>query len=236
MTGAQQGPCKSKGGNVVMMEAGAALLTGLAAGFVAGRRVRAQCPESAENAGEAAVRRLLIRTLNDPAYHLLNNITIPVDDGTTQIDHILLSRYGVFVIETKHYSGWIFAHPTGRTWTQVKYRYKSKFQNPLRQNYKHVRVVKSLLHFIPPEHIHSLVVFTGDGVFKTERPAGVVQLTELEAAIRWRNQPIMDENRLQFCIGRIEFYRFYISGVTDAEHQAYLNRKYGDPLAGVGQG
>jgi hypothetical protein len=78
-------------------------------------------------------------------------------------------------------------------------------------------------------------VFTGAGVFKTARPAGVVQLTELEAAIRWRNQPIMDENRLQFCIGRIEFYRFYISGITDAEHQAYLNRKYGDPLARVEQ-
>lgn len=222
---------------MVMMEAGAALLTGLAAGFVAGRRFRAQCPESAENAGEVAVRRLLIQAFNDPAYYLLNNITIPVDDdGTTQIDHILLSRYGVFVIETKHYSGWIFANPTGRTWTQVRYRFKSKFQNPLRQNYKHVQVVKSLLHFIPHEHIHSLVVFTGDGVFKTARPAGVVQLTELEATIRWRNQPIMDENRLQFCIGRIEFYRFYISGVTDAEHQAYLNRKYGDPLAGAGQG
>jgi len=87
-----------------------------------------------------------------------------------------------------------------------------------------------------PGYAGSLVVFTGDGVFKTERPPGVVQLTELEAAIRWRNQPIMDENRLQFCIGRIEFYRFYISGVTDAEHQAYLNRKYGDPLAGVEQG
>jgi hypothetical protein len=41
----------------------------------------------------------------------------------------------------------------------------------------------------------------------------------------------MVESSLQFCIGRIEFYRFYISGVTDAEHQAYLNRKFGDPLA-----
>lgn len=42
-----------------------------------------------------------------------------MDDGTTQVDHILVSRFGVFVIETKDFSGWIFASATDRTWTQV---------------------------------------------------------------------------------------------------------------------
>jgi hypothetical protein len=75
------------------------------------------------------------------------------------------------------------------------------------------------------------VVFTGDAMFKTEKPQGVLHLAELADHIRQYRQEIMQESSLQFCIGRIEFYRFYISGVTDAEHQAYLNQKFGDPLA-----
>lgn len=209
----------------------AGFLLGGALGYGLGLFAGKRCCKAEENQGEAAVRRLLVQTFDDPAYHLLNNVTVPAQDGTTQIDHILLSRYGIFVIETKHYSGWIFGDAKARYWTQVLFKVKSKFQNPLRQNHKHVQVVKELLHFIPPEHIHSLVVFTGSAVFKTERPAGVVGLAELADHIRRHDQAIMDENRLQFCIGRIEFYRFYISSVTDAEHQAYLNRKFGDPLA-----
>jgi hypothetical protein len=206
-------------------------LIGMVIGYAFRRGQVGRTAEAPENSGEAAVRRTLIRAFNDPAYHLLNNITIPVDDGTTQIDHNLLSRHGIFVIETKHYSGWIFANPRAATWTQVKFRRKSRFQNPIRQNYKHLQVIKSILHFIPPEHIHSLVVFTGDATFKTEIPQGVLLLAELGDHIRQHQQEIMVESSLQFCIGRIEFYRFYISGVTDAEHQAYLNRKFGDPLA-----
>jgi hypothetical protein len=219
------------------------LLVAALAGYAGGRWHALVRPGAAsarnsdvKNAGEAAVRRLLLTEFNDPAYHLLNNITIPVDDGTTQIDHILVSRYGVFVIETKHYSGWIFGNAKSSTWTRVKFRAKSKFQNPLHQNYKHLQVVKGLLHFVPAEHIHSLVVFTGDAIFKTERPPGVVHLDGLPGAIRQHEEVIMEENTLQFCLGRIEFYRFYISGVTDAEHQAYLNRKFGDPMeSGVQQ-
>jgi len=40
-------------------------------------------------------------------YTVLHNITLPTDDGTTQIDHIVVSRFGVFVVETKNMKGWI---------------------------------------------------------------------------------------------------------------------------------
>ncbi len=213
------------------MELGVGILIGLIIGYAWRRDKVSDSPESPGSIGEAAVRHLLVHAFSDPAYHLLNNITIPVEDGTTQIDHILLSRHGIFVIETKHYSGWIFANPRSATWSQVRFRRKSRFQNPIRQNYKHLQVIKSILHFIPPEHIHSLVVFTGDAQFKTEKPQGVLHLAELADHIRQYRQEVMQESSLQFCIGRIEFYRFYISGVTDAEHQAYLNKKFGDPLA-----
>jgi hypothetical protein len=75
-------------------------------------------------------------------YTLFKNVTLPTEDGTTQIDHVIVSRYGVFVIETKNMKGWIFDSPQQKTWTQKIYRHTTKFQNPLHQNYKHTQIKK----------------------------------------------------------------------------------------------
>lgn len=58
------------------------------------------------------------------------------------------------MVESKHYSGWIFASPSSPTWTQVTFKHKYKFQNPLRQNYKHTKAIQQLLDFVPSDHIH----------------------------------------------------------------------------------
>ncbi len=201
-----------------------AILAALAVGFGLGRFRRT----ALENQGEAAVRRALTQNFTGPSYHLLNNITLPFDGGTTQIDHVLVSKSGIFVIESKHYSGWIFANSSSPMWTQVIFKHKHKFQNPLRQNYKHIKAIQQVLDFVPREHIHSLVAFTGDAEFKTERPKGVFDVTGLVQDVRQFTSEVLTENRLQFCVGRLECHRKLISGQTDVEHQAYLNRKFGD--------
>jgi len=201
------------------------LLGALVAGFWMLGRFRRTV---VENQGEAAVRRALTQNFSGTAYHLLNNITLPFEDGTTQVDHVLVSKYGIFVIESKHYSGWIFANAAWPTWTQVIFYYKQKFQNPLRQNYKHIKAIQKALDFVPSEHIHSLVAFTGNAVFKTERPAGVFDVAGLIQHIGQFTTEVLTENRLQFCVGRLECHRKIISGKTDVEHQEYLNRKHGD--------
>ena len=46
--------------------------------------------------------------LEKDVYHRLNNTTLPLaNGGSTQIDHVIVSKYGIFVIETKNYKGWI---------------------------------------------------------------------------------------------------------------------------------
>ncbi|GGI90260.1 nuclease-related domain-containing protein [Shewanella gelidii] len=61
------------------------------------------------NLGEAKVYQALATALPAKDYQILNNITLPLEDGgTTQIDHIVVSEFGVFVIETKNLQGWIF--------------------------------------------------------------------------------------------------------------------------------
>lgn len=182
----------------------------------------------AENEGEARVRKVVTASFTSPEYHLLSNITLPFEDGTTQIDHILVSTKGVFVIEAKHYTGWIFANEKSPYWTQVIYKIRNKTLNPIHQNYRHVKALRELLGFVPKEHIHSIVVFTGTAVFKNQIPNGVVYLSGLTKHIDAFEQDVITQNKLQFIVGRLECTRYAISKQTDVEHKAYLNKKYGE--------
>ena len=89
---------------------------------------------------------LALRGLDSREYRVLNNIYLPLPDGTTsQIDHIVVSRYGLFVIETKNYKGWIFCDRDSKVWTQClggkgrRKPIKNTFPNPIRQNYSHLQ-------------------------------------------------------------------------------------------------
>ncbi len=125
----------------------------------------------------------------------MNHVTLKISDGTTQIDHILISRFGVFVIETKDYSGWIFANAKHANWTQVLFKAKFQFQNPIYQNYRHVRAIQELLDFLAPEIVKSVVVFTGEAEFKTEVPDGVFDLSGFVGYMRNQAEDVMSLNR-----------------------------------------
>jgi hypothetical protein len=124
--------------------------------------------------GEWAVNRSFDKHLDPDEYKVLHDVTLPFKGGTTQIDHIVLSQFGVFVVETKKYSGWILGSANNRTWTQTFHRRKFKFQNPLRQNAKHVKAVISQLR-LQPEDVRSVVIFTGTAHFKTAMPENVTK-------------------------------------------------------------
>lgn len=183
---------------------------------------------SAENRGEVLVRETLLKYCENQAAHVLSNVTLRLMDGTsTQIDHILISTKGIFVIETKHYKGWIFANPKSKAWNQSIFHEKYKFQNPLNQNYKHVKAVQNLFEFLEPQLIHNIVVFSGDAVFKTNKPDNVYYLDELIPKIEQYSEGALSLNRVQFCVGRLEFTRLALTRETDVEHQAHLRQRFG---------
>lgn len=122
--------------------------------------------------GERRVHATLSRKLDEKEYILLDDLILPTRNGTTQIDHVVLSRFGIFVIETKNMSGWIFGGKSQARWTQVMHRHKSQFQNPLRQNYHHLKVVQELLG-VRFDQLESLVAFVGTAKPKTAMPANV---------------------------------------------------------------
>jgi hypothetical protein len=207
------------------------ILLAVAVGFVIGRyrASRASRASAYQNDGEARLSGVVQANFGPPDYHLMNHVTLQLEDGTTQIDHILVSRFGVFVIETKDYKGWIFANANQANWTQVLFKHKFKFQNPILQNVRHVRAVQGLIDFLPPDAIKSVVVFTGAAEFKTEIPQGVFGIAELAKYLRDQTVEVMSLNRVQFCVGRLETARLAISGQTDVEHVQSLERRHGNP-------
>jgi len=94
---------------------------------------------------------------------------VPANDLATQVDMLVISVYGIFVVEIKNYSGWIFGDEKSKNWTQVVYSKKNQFQNPLRQNYKHVKAFAEYLD-IETDKIFSAVYFVGDAELKTDMP------------------------------------------------------------------
>ncbi len=124
--------------------------------------------------GEQQVHSLLLQLSND--YYLLNNLVFRTAKGTTQIDHVVISKYGVFVIETKNYSGEIYGDDNRDEWTQIianKVRYrknlfkeytyitKNHLYNPVKQSLGHVYVIKKQLNQYPYLKIVPIVVFIG---------------------------------------------------------------------------
>jgi len=208
------------------------ILLALAVGFAIGRlrAYRGYRASIFQNRSEALLSRAALKNFGPPDYHLINHVTLQLKDGTTQVDHILVSRFGVFVIETKDYKGWIFANAKQANWTQVLFKSKFKFQNPILQNFRHVRAVQGLLDFLPPGIIQSVVVFTGEAEFKTAVPQGVFSLAGLIQYLHDQTVEVMSVNRVQFCVGRLETARLAISRQTDVEHIQSLERRHGSAI------
>jgi hypothetical protein len=116
--------------------------------------------------GERVVATYFKKRLQD-GEALFNNITIPCGSNTnSQIDHIYVSRHGVFVIETKNYSGKIYGSENDDQWVEsFNYgRQKFYFYNQVAQNATHVIAVKKLLRDTIDVPIVSLVVFVGGDI------------------------------------------------------------------------
>ena len=176
--------------------------------------------------GEYQVRDLIRRRLNPALYREFHNVTVRDEFGeTTQIDHVYVSPFGVLVIETKHMRHWIFGSARDAMWTQQNYRHKTRFQNPLRQNYRHITVLASLLG-LPEGIFKSIIVFTGDCTFKTEMPDEVCTLSDLIEYIHSIDTRILTLEQVESICRDLQRQRLEPSIRTHREHVASLRRRH----------
>ena len=119
-------------------------------------------PKIKGKAGELMVSSLL-RRLDRNQYKIINNLYLQSRYGSTQIDHLIISVYGIFVIETKNFNGWIHGNENSQFWKQTFYNTKKQFLNPIRQNNSHIKFLKGVMENFRWVPYHSIVVFTGQG-------------------------------------------------------------------------
>jgi restriction system protein len=168
--------------------------------------------------GERLLSMMLKRKLDAGTYRILDNLTLPASEGTTQIDHVVVSRYGIFVIETKTYQGWIFGSERDAQWTQMIHRRKYRFQNPLRQNYKHTKTLSDLTG-IPHDLFKSLVLFSGNSTFKTDMPENVLHFRDAPFYIKDHQIEIIPEKQVDEIVSVI---REWTGTVTSEQKRSHV--------------
>ena len=128
-------------------------------------------------------------------YHLFNDVYICFNDKSVQIDHIVVSKYGVFVIETKNIKGWIFGTDTSEYWIKNMYGKKYKFYNPIKQNYSHVKALQILLKISRDKFI-PIVAFLPQATLKCTTDELVINSNKLLRTIRKYKNVILADSEV----------------------------------------
>lgn len=176
--------------------------------------------------GEALTRATTWALLDKTVYRRLHNVILPKENGmTTQIDHIIVSPYGIFVIETKNYKGWIFGSEKQEKWTQVlSGGRKFQFYNPIRQNYGHVKTLAELLG-LDENCFHSIIWFNPDCEIKTphELPTFVMN-RGLISYIKNKTQPLLNEEKIAQILSIIQSSKMNDQSGVNSQHRENVKR------------
>jgi hypothetical protein len=145
--------------------------------------------------GERWINNLLKRKFSSDHYALHTDLLIPkAQDGElTQIDHVLVSVFGIFVIETKNYSGLILGSATSRNWTISYGKTRKSSLNPILQNAAHIDALHHLLK-LPKCNFHNLVALVGTA--KLKEPIPGVFASGLSESIAAQNSPVLSPDQV----------------------------------------
>lgn len=167
-------------------------------------------------------------------YQVFNDIYLSNNDMTTQIDHIVVSIYGIFVIETKNYKGQIYGNINSEHWTENFYGKTYKFYNPIKQNNSHIKVLQRLLR-IPFDTFTSIIVFSNNATLECNNLENVIYSLELKEFIQEFKKPIFNvldvkkisDKLLQYNIDNEDIKEVHIKNVQQKifEKEVLLSKK-----------
>lgn len=174
---------------------------------------------------ERIVVDALTDIVKDEPHHIMQNVTLPLkNDGSSQIDVVLLSKRGVFVIEVKAFRGIIKGKVEDEHWTQSRGFNSRDFRNPLRQNQSHLHALNECIG-VPMGLMHSVVVFGREGRFKDPIADNVIHLDKLRELIRAVEPNKLTDAQLIDLVGKTELQRLPQCQATDDKHIEYVKTK-----------
>ena len=140
-------------------------------------------PEEKGAMGEKMVAKALGGTIEGKQY-LINDIILVDGKKTSQIDHIFINNYGIWVIETKNYAGMIFGQEKSNSWTQVLAygKTKNRLYNPIKQNNTHIFMLNKIAKL--KIELHNIVVFANESVdISNVNAKNVFNIKQLKQAV-----------------------------------------------------
>lgn len=167
--------------------------------------------------GEREIARLL-KASRCGKHYVVNDLLFSCGkDLSCQIDHILINRNGIFVVETKNYAGEIYGSDSAREWTQVLAHgtVKNRLYNPVMQNETHIRRLKGVLK--ETEIFRNVVVFLQGADLKGVSSPSVCSAANL-------NQ-ILTEN-IGFTLSKAEMKRYYRALVCLKKNSHVTKRRH----------
>ena len=153
---------------------------------------------------------------------------------SSQLDHIIVSPYGIFVIETKNHKGMIFGDVNGQVWTETFLSSHHTFYNPVHQNEQHLRYLSQFMG-IGRQFMVGLIVFTNPQADLTNVNCPFcLTVPQLAQAIASYDKPIWNEKQKLAVIQRIEkvnsssylLSKEHVTFVKDLQHRQEVNKAY----------
>ncbi len=222
------------------------ILIVLVVAFIVWRAIR-NTPEHKGKEGELHVHNILAQLPEE--YTVLDDVVLKTNSGTTQIDHVVVSRYGVFAIETKNYRGDIYGNDDRQQWTQVivtdvtymkkwykTYTYvtKNRFYNPVKQSLAHTYAIKKALKDWPNLKVVPIVVFVGSAVLtNVNTQHHVIYIEQLLSTIQSYGIPYLsnaDVARIVSCLSQ-KNVRDQVDNRTHVSNVYAAKQSYNDKIA-----
>ncbi len=145
----------------------------------------------------------LLSALPDDEYTVLNDIMIRSYTGASQIDHVVISSHGIFVIEVQDYRGEIVGKDTDQYWTWSTGKEKHRFFNPIRQNHTHIKALEAALESVGKAPFISVVVFPKDCELISE-PLGVLHADRLLPKIQGYSKNVLTKTQIEVIAATLE--------------------------------
>lgn len=148
-------------------------------------------------AGETLISQLLVKLPKE--YHVMNDLLLSSGKNSIQIDHVVISPFGIFCIETKNWKGKILGSANSELWTQYVQGHQLSYRNPLLQNNAHVSVLQDFLSSKKCAPIFSIVVFATDATLQITNLADkelVITKDELLYEITQKKDILLNEEQM----------------------------------------
>ena len=148
---------------------------------------------------ETRVRRVLSTGLQRNLYTVFNRLLLPSGGGTIEVDHVVVSKLGIFVIESHYSRGWVSGSEVQDRWKQKSLLGESRFDNPVHRNRLQVEALQRCTGF-PAAVFHPLVVMVGQRGFKQRPPPNVLTPGTLLPWIRKQSRQILSPEQAEQAI------------------------------------